>query len=217
MQPVCLKQRAVRLQDRVQPPQPAHGASFVGERVELLVDRQGHPRRILASHSNCYLGTLRKQVGACAPCPAARWPQGAPALNAAQVTAVLGLFLGPQIHPICRQAQLVVWFGPALGELADACSECTSWVVQLAEMMGMGVDPAQLRLISGGKDYSSNAMVLRDVSFGNSTIHFQVRRETGRPYRAALPLVVWRPAEFQRADLASSVRPMGAEADVALL
>lgn len=47
----------------MQPQQPAHGASFVGERVELLVDRQGQLRRTLASHSNCYLGTLRKQVG----------------------------------------------------------------------------------------------------------------------------------------------------------
>lgn len=57
-------------------------------------------------------------------------------------------------------------------------------------MMGKGVDPAHLRLISGGKDYSSNAMVLRDVSFGNCTIHFQVRWETRQPPlgdEAALP------------------------------
>ncbi len=97
--------------------------------------------------------------------------------------------------------QLIAWFGPALGELieVDVSSESTSWEAQLAEMMGMGVEPAQLRLISGGKDYSSNAMVLRDVSFGNSTIHFQVRWETRQPYRAALLLLVWRSAEFQRA------------------
>jgi len=90
---------------RAQPPQPAHGASFVGDQVLLLVDCQGPPRRTLASHGNCYLGTLRKQ---------------------------------------------------------------------LAELMGPSVDPAKLRLISGGKDYVSNSMVLRDVAFGNDTIHFQV-------------------------------------------
>lgn len=55
-------------QGRAQPPQPAHGASFVGDQVLLLVDCQGHPRRTLASHGNCYLGTLRKQVRAlCSP------------------------------------------------------------------------------------------------------------------------------------------------------
>lgn len=107
--------------------------------------------------------------------------------------------------------QLIAWFGPTLGELieVDVSSESTSWVAQLAEMMGMGVEPAQLRLISGGKDYSSNAMVLRDVSFGNSTIHFQVRWETRQPYRAAPLLLVWRSAEFQRALPAKNFKPGG--------
>lgn len=47
--------------------------------------------------------------------------------------------------------------------------------------MGPSVDPAKLRLISGGKDYVSNSMVLRDVAFGNDTIHFQVISSICRP------------------------------------
>lgn len=90
----------------MQPQQPAHGASFVGERVELLVDRQGQLRRTLASHSNCYLGTLRKQVGGLRSLPPHMLATGCPCSEHRASSSCSRCVSGPQIHPICRLSSL---------------------------------------------------------------------------------------------------------------